>query len=87
MTEYGIPTNNDYTIREDNVLPPLIAVGLYRTVGHTPLNDSRGVMTCDCYAGNDCCNYDHWRYRWVLVDSHPGNCMCHSCNRRRLQRT
>ena len=50
MTEYGIPTNNDYTIGEDSnsqyytvdnvVLPPLTAVALYRTVGHTPLNDS-----------------------------------------------
>ena len=92
MPEYGIPTNNDYTIGEDFnsqyytddtvhwAFPPPTLI-LHRTVGHSPLTDSRGVMTCDCDLGNDCCSYDHWRHRWVLVDPHPGNCECHSCNR------
>ena len=85
-------TNNNYTTAgEDSLsqyytdytavfpLPPVLF--LHRTVGHSPLNDSRGVMYCDCDLGNDCCSYDHWRHRWVLVDPHPGNCQCHSCNR------
>ena len=88
MPEHGIPTNNDYTIgnisnsqyyTNENmvvILPP--SLFLHRSVGHTPPTDSRGTMTCDCVMGNDCCNYDHWKHRWVLVHPHSGE--CDSCN-------
>ena len=93
MPEYGITTIRDLTSPEDSrnqyytdetveEIPPQSALILHRTVGHSPLTDTRGVMTCDCDIGNDCCSYDHWRHRWVLVDPHPVNCECHSCNQR-----
>ena len=70
MPEYK-DTKNIYTIDQNDTdivneqYPP--SLFLFRTVPHTPLTDPRGVMQCDCYMGNECYNYDHWKNRWVLL--------------------
>jgi hypothetical protein len=56
---------------------------LDRCVACTPPQDPRGVMTCDCEKGDNCCVEEHQRTRWTFVisnsNNHDSSCTCHDC--------
>ena len=78
MATYTIATNN---YNDTNII--LTIPTLERCVAITPPHDVRGVMTCDCQAGDLCDKHEHWLNRWVFVqlnhNGHLTTCDCHDC--------